>query len=156
MSHSSRLGEDMGPLKDTAPAATESETLGGRISRLTDAILRISEDLELDTVLQEVADGARLLTGARYTALTTHDESGKPQDVLISGLTDEETERILSYQLGTAIFGYLSLLRESLRTRDFIAHIEAVGFPRLSREDRDVPEYPDPGTGQACGQPLHR
>ncbi|MYF84228.1 MAG: response regulator [Acidimicrobiia bacterium] len=129
MSHSSRLGEDMGPLKDTAPAATESETLGGRISRLTDAILRISEDLELDTVLQEVADGARLLTGARYTALTTHDESGKPQDVLISGLTDEETERILSYQLGTAIFGYLSLLRESLRTRDFIAHIEAVGFP---------------------------
>ncbi|MDE0375512.1 MAG: ATP-binding protein [bacterium] len=95
---------------------------------MTDAILRISEDLELDTVLQEVADGARLLTGARYTALTTHDESGKPQDVLISGLTDEETERILSYGSGTAIFGYLSLLRESLRTRDFIAHVEAAGF----------------------------
>ena len=119
---------DMGAVKDTGRGQAANETLGGRISRLTDAILRISEDLELDTVLQEVADGARLLTGARYTALTTHDESGKPQDVLISGLTDEETERILSYQSGTAIFGYLSLLRESLRTRDFIAHVEAAGF----------------------------
>jgi len=107
----------------------ESETLGSRLSRLTEAILRISEDLDLDTVLQEVADGARLLTGARYTALTTHDESGKPQDVLISGLTDEETERVLSYHLGMSVFGYLSGLREPLRTRDFVAHLEAAGFP---------------------------
>ena len=107
---------------------TESETLGGRLSRLAEAILRISEDLDLGTVLQEVADGARLLTGARYTALTTHDESGRPLDVLISGLTDAETERMLAYRSGTALFGYISLLRESLRTRDFIAHIEAVGF----------------------------
>ena len=118
----------MGALKDTAPPAAESETLGGRISRLTEAILRISEDLELDTVLQEVADGARLLTGARYTALTTHDEGGLPQDVLISGLTDEETERMLAYPSGIAIFGYLSGLREPLRTGDFVAHVEGAGF----------------------------
>ncbi len=124
-----RFGDDMAVLKDTGREQADNETLGGRLSRLTEAILRISEDLELDTVLQEVADGARLLTGARYTALTTHDKSGKPQDVLISGLTDEETERILAYHSGPAVFGYLSLLRESLRTRDFIAHIETAGFP---------------------------
>ena len=109
--------------------SAENETLGGRLSRLTEAILRISEDLDLDTVLQEVADGARLLTGARYTALTTHDHSGNPQDVLISGLTDEETERMLSYHLGMSVFRYLSGLREPLRTRDFVAHLEAADFP---------------------------
>ncbi|MCY4621459.1 MAG: ATP-binding protein [bacterium] len=105
-----------------------NETLGGRLSRMTDAILRISEDLDLDTVLQEAADSARLLTGARFAALTTHDESGKPQDVLISGLANE-TERMMSYHLGMALFGYLIRLREPLRTRDFIDHIEAAGFP---------------------------
>ena len=119
----------MGALKDADRLAAENETLGGRLSRMTDAILRISEDLDLDAVLQEAADSARLLTGARFAALTTHDKSGKPQDVLISGLTNEKTERILSYHLGVAIFGYLSRQREPLRTGDFIAHIEAAGFP---------------------------
>lgn len=106
----------------------ENETLRGRLSRLSEAILRISEDLDLDTVLQEVADGARLLTGARYTALTTHNESGEPQDVLISGLTDQETERMLAFPSGPALFEYLSTLREPLRTRNFVAHAEAAGF----------------------------
>lgn len=32
--------------------------LRGRLSGLTDAILRISEDLDLDVVLQEVVDSA--------------------------------------------------------------------------------------------------
>ena len=112
----------------------ENETLRARLSRLSEAILRISEDLDLDTVLQEVADGARLLTGARYTALTTHNESGEPQDVLISGLTDEETERMLAFASGPALFAYLSTLREPLRTRNFVAHAEAAGFSNFPLE----------------------
>ena len=109
--------------------AAENETLRARLARLTEAILRISEDLDLDTVLQEVADSARTLTGARYTALTTHNEAGEPQDVLISGLGELEIERTLAYPMGTAIFGYLSRLPEPLRTRDFVAHAAAAGFP---------------------------
>ena len=35
-----------------------------RVSRLSAAILRISASLDLDTVLQEVVDSARALTGA--------------------------------------------------------------------------------------------
>ncbi|MDE0369096.1 MAG: ATP-binding protein [bacterium] len=106
----------------------ESETLGSRLSRLTEAILRISEDLDLDTVLQEVVDGARSLTGARYAALITHDEEGEPQDVLISGLTDRQTEHVLAYPLGRDVFKYFGRLQKPLRTRDFIAHMEAAGF----------------------------
>ncbi len=124
-----RLGDDLGALKNTERLAAENETLGGRLSKMTDAILRISEDLDLDTVLQEVVDSAQLLTGASFAALTTHDTSGDPQDVLISGLTEEKTERIMSYRQGHALFGYLSRLREPLRTRDFTAHVGAAGFP---------------------------
>ena len=108
--------------------AAENETLGGRISRLTEAILRISEDLELDTVLQEVADGARSLTGARYAALITHDEENEPQDLMISGLTDRQTEHVLAYPLGIEVFRYFGKLQKPLRTNDFMAHMEAAGF----------------------------
>ena len=107
----------------------ENETLRARLSSLTDAILRISEDLDLDTVLQEVTDGARSLTEARYTALTTYDESGDIRDLLISGLGAEQTEQMLGYSMGPAVLAYLRELREPLRTGDFVAHADAAGFP---------------------------
>ena len=128
------IGGNSSSSGEGARLRAENETLRARLSRLSEAILRISEDLDLDTVLQEVADGARLLTGARYTALTTHTESGEPQDVLISGLTDQETERILAFTSGPALFGYLSRLRQPLRTRNFVAHTEAAGFPGFPLE----------------------
>lgn len=42
----------------------EIDMLRARMLGLTDAILRISEDLDVDVVLQEVVDTARELTGA--------------------------------------------------------------------------------------------
>ena len=44
----------------------------GRLSALGAAMLRISASLDLDTVLHEVVDRARALTGARYGAIATH------------------------------------------------------------------------------------
>ena len=43
----------------------EIQSLRDRLASLSEASLRITEDLDLDAVLQEVVDGARLLTGAR-------------------------------------------------------------------------------------------
>ena len=107
----------------------EIETLRARLSNLTEAILRISEDLDLDTVLQEVVDSARTLTEARYSVLATHNESGEPQDLLISGLSDEERERVSQYPIGWAFLEYLIRLPEPLRTRDLVAYADAAGFP---------------------------
>ena len=44
----------------------ENQALRERLSRLSQASLRINESLDFDTVLQEVVDSARTLTGARY------------------------------------------------------------------------------------------
>ena len=44
-----------------------------RVSRLSNAVLRISSSLDLDTVLQEVVDSARALADARYGVITTDD-----------------------------------------------------------------------------------
>ena len=73
----------------------ENETLRARLASLTEAILRISEDLDLDAVLQEVSDNARSLTDARYSAIITLDDAGVLQDVLISGMTPEGKQALM-------------------------------------------------------------
>ena len=109
----------------------ENETLRARLASLTEAILRISEDLDLDAVLQEVSDNARSLTDARYSAIITLDDVGELQDVLISGLTPEGKQALMEYPEPTALFKYLTKIQEPLRTRDFVAHLRSLGLPAL-------------------------
>ena len=52
-------------------------------------------DLELETVLQYVVDSARILTGARYSAITTVDGSGQREEFITSGMTPEERQWML-------------------------------------------------------------
>ena len=111
---------------------SENERLRSRLSRLTEAILRISQDLELDTMLQEVADSARALTDARYSTITTQDNAGQIEDLVFSGLEPVEIEQALGYSEGPALFQYLSQLKRPLRTRDFVAHTKLAGFPGFS------------------------
>ena len=108
---------------------SENERLRSRLSRLTEAILRISQDLELDTVLQEVVDSARVLTDARYAAITTQDDVGELEDLVFSGLNPDEIELAVGFAAGPALFRYLSQLKRPLRTRDFVAHTDLAGFP---------------------------
>ena len=54
----------------------ELQTLRDRLSRLSDASLRINESLDFDTVLHEVLDSARELTGARYAVITLLNRCG--------------------------------------------------------------------------------
>ena len=115
-------------LADIDRLSAENEMLRSRLSELTDAILRISEDLDLDVVLQEVVDGARMLTGARYGAITTLSVGGELQDVLFSGLSSEDEQMVVGYERGMDLFRYLSGTGEPLRTGNFVAHVESVGF----------------------------
>ena len=58
----------------------EIANLRERLSRLSQASLRITEDVDLDIVFQEVLDGARLLTGAKRGGMTTLDDFGSLRD----------------------------------------------------------------------------
>ena len=64
--------------------AREIAELRDRLSRLSQASLRINESLDFDTVLQGVLDSACSLTGARYGVITLLDESGQVQDFVTS------------------------------------------------------------------------
>ena len=73
------------------------ETLRERISALTAAFLRISTSLDLDTVLHEIAETARALTGARYAVITTIDDAGRLEDAVPSGFTPEEKRQVVEW-----------------------------------------------------------
>ena len=105
-----------------------------RISRLSAAVLRFSASLDLDTVLQEVVDSARALTGARYGVIATLDETGKPVDFVASGLTSDERQELVNWPDGPRLFEYLRNLPTPLRVADLPAYVETLGFsPELMR-----------------------
>ena len=105
--------------------------LEARLSSLGQASLRITEDLNFDSVLQGVLDSARSLTGARYGVIALHDGEGKPQDFLSSGMTPEETDRLWILQGWPQHFAYLSRIPAPLRIPDLLGHIRALGLPEL-------------------------
>ena len=109
----------------------EIAALRERLSKLSEASLHITEDLDLDAVLQGVLDGARSLTGARMGGVTILDDSGRLQDFITSGLTDEDHQRFVNLPGGPEFFAYLSSLPEPLRLADFSAHTTALGLPEI-------------------------
>ena len=86
----------------------EIEALRDRLSRLSEANLRINESLDFDNVLHEVLESARLLTDARCGVITVLDKAGQVEEFLSSGLTSEENQRLWELPEGQRFFDYLS------------------------------------------------
>ena len=104
----------------------ENQALQERLSRLSQASLRINESLDFDTVLQGVMDSARSLTGARYGVIILLDGSGDPQDLHFSGVTEDEAELFHQLPEGIRLFEYLSRLPQPLRLPDLLEHIRSM------------------------------
>ena len=100
-----------------------------RLSRLSEAGLRINESLDFDTVLQEVVDSARALTASRYGAITIPGEVFRRPTFIASGLTEEEHQGFWDMPEGLGFFEYLSGLEEPLRVSDIDSHMKALNMP---------------------------
>ena len=114
----------------TSPDDTPAEspaTDATRLTALRRALLRISASLDPETVLQEVADGACALTGARYGCIVTVDESGMPGDFVTSGLTEDDHRRVAAWPDGVRLFEQLRSLPGPFRIADFAAFVRSLG-----------------------------
>ena len=109
----------------------EMEELRERLTRLSEASLRVSESLDPDTVLQEVMDSARALTGARFGGIMAFDESGQLLEFITSGMPPEEQQRMLDLPEGPALYEYFSSIQGSLRFGDVASQMRSLGFPDL-------------------------
>ncbi len=114
--------------ESSAELRRQNEALRERVARLSDAILRISASLDLDTVLREVADSARALTGARLGAIVTVDDAGRVEEFVTSGFTPEEKNEMAGWSDGSRLFAHFRDLAVPLRVSDLPAYVQALGF----------------------------
>ena len=104
------------------------EALEERLSRLSAAILRVSSSLDLDTVLQEIVDSARTLTGARYGVMATVDEAGQIDAFVASGFTPEEKIQMATWPDGPRLFAHFRELAAPIRLADLPTYVRALGL----------------------------
>ena len=128
---------DPGPGEPVAEAAdaevlwlrAENRRLRDRLKSLGEVSLRINSTQDLDSVMQGVIDGARVLTGARYGALITFDASGGIHKLHTSGIAAEEFHRLDGLPKGDGLLGYLNEIEGPLRLKDLASHPRSGGFP---------------------------
>ena len=106
----------------------EIQSLRDRLSRMSEASLRINESLDWDTVLQGVLDSARTLMEARYGVIILLDEAGTQQDFLSSGLTPEMAKQWCDISEGPLLFEYLRATSVPVRVPDFDTHMRSIGI----------------------------
>ncbi len=101
-----------------------------RLRRLIDVGRGLVAQLDLDTVLREVVDVARELTGARYAALGILDEDRHELERFIhAGIDDETSAAIGEPPRGRGVLGELTRNPVALRLRDVGDHPRSYGFP---------------------------
>ena len=107
----------------------QNRFLRERLAGLTEASFRISQGLDIDTLLHEAVSGACSLIGAKYGVLLTYGEDGVVDRTVTSGMTAEQRERIAAPPEGRGLLAYLNEVSSPLRIRDISSHPESVGFP---------------------------
>ena len=116
-------------MQQTNEPEREDKVFRERLSRLSEASLRINESLDFDDVLQSVLDSARSLTGARFGTLTLLDDRGQIDDFLSSGLTPQEAQAMWDLPDALTLFEHLGNIPEPLRLPDLIGHIREFNLP---------------------------
>ena len=117
------------PSKEDDALRREIRTLHARFAKLSQVSRGIAEIWDLDAVLQEIVDGARLLANARYGAVGVFDSSGRVREFITSGITPEERGLLGDLPRGLGLLGYLNEIQEPLRLADLTQHSSSVGFP---------------------------
>ena len=115
-------------MKSSDERDREIWALKERLSRLSEASVRINESLDFSVVLQEVIDNARFLTNARYGVIASMDEVSGLGSVLTSGTTEDEHRQLVELPGGTRIFDHFSKIPGPLRVDNYFEFAESVGL----------------------------
>ena len=111
-------------------AQAQVKRLTERLAGLSEASLRISESLDVNTVLQEVVASACALTGAGYGGISTTDASGRFKEFVTHGLSSGVHRQLLELPDGARLWHYLREVSQPLRLENLSSHLKALGLPR--------------------------
>jgi two-component system, NarL family, sensor histidine kinase DevS len=107
----------------------ETELMSDSSRKLLEAVMAISSDLDLRSVLSRIVEAATALTGARYGALGVLGSDDALGEFVTTGLTEQERARIGELPKGRGILGQLITDARPLRLTDLTRHAASSGFP---------------------------
>jgi signal transduction histidine kinase len=106
------------------------QTAAQRLERLVSAGLTLSSELSLEGVLQQTANVAADVIGARYAAIGVLAPDGRYLESFTThGITPEERERIGALPKGHGILGLVIREARVIRLPDLVRHPDSYGFP---------------------------
>jgi two-component system, NarL family, sensor histidine kinase DevS len=121
-----RMDELLGELQVRLQAVLDTRD---RVDALLEAVVRVSSEVELESVLRRIVVAAVELVDARYGALGVLGENGRLAEFIPVGLDDDQIAGIDHWPEGRGLIGALITLPEPLRTPDIAAHPQSSGFP---------------------------
>ena len=117
-----------GSLQTGLSHTPDTESLN-QLLRLNEASLGIGKSLEIDSVMQAIADGACYLSDAQYGVLALFDEFGGFSHTVTSGVEPHQLELMDTPPVGDGLLGYLNELEGTLRVADIASHPRSIGLP---------------------------
>ncbi|MCB0037554.1 MAG: GAF domain-containing protein, partial [Anaerolineales bacterium] len=99
------------------------------LTALHHAARSISQNLELDKVLQQIVDETRQLVNARYAAVGVTNEFGRIDTFVYSGMSEEVANRMPHTPRGLGLLGAIIHEQRSIRVPRISAHEQSSGFP---------------------------
>ena len=101
-----------------------------RLRKLTEIGANVVSNLDLESLLRQIVDNARAMTGARYAALGILDASrGELERFITSGIDDRTAAEIGPQPKGRGVLGMLIKHPEAIRMHRVEEHAESFGFP---------------------------
>lgn len=100
-----------------------------RLSALIDSGLALAAELDLDVLLQRIADLSREVIGADYGAVGVLGEDGSLVKFFHSGFDEETVQKIGRQPEGRGVLGALIEEGKPLRLREISLHPRSYGFP---------------------------
>ena len=123
-----------------------------RLERLLAAGRALTSELDLPTVLDQILETARELTGARYAALGVLDDGRRGlAHFLTAGLDEEDRKAIGDLPRGLGVLGLLIDRPEPIRLHDISRHPRSYGFPSGHPPMRSFLGAPVTSRGQVWG-----
>jgi signal transduction histidine kinase len=122
-------GADAGTPRPLPGARPGGASLSDQLEALDAATRAIAGVLDLETVLQLIADTVRQLVRAEYAALGVVDTGGRIERFITSGIGTRERERIGAPPRGHGLLGLIIREGRSYRIASIVGHPDSYGFP---------------------------
>lgn len=101
----------------------------GALQAINNAALAIASKLSYEATLEQIAESARDVTGARYAAIGEFNPAGEIEAFVTSGMTEEEVDKIDHRPHGLGLLGALLEDAEPIRLTEISDDPRSVGFP---------------------------